>query len=55
LSIREQTDAGRPTVVSEPSGTIAQRYHEIARRAAAGLALAGRAYAGAFPKIIIED
>ena len=55
LSIREQTDAGRPTVVAEPSGTIAQRYRDIARRTTARLALAGKDYAGAFPKIVVED
>jgi ATP-binding protein involved in chromosome partitioning len=55
LSIREQTDAGRPTVVAEPQGTIAGRYREIARRATAQLAMAGKEYAGAFPKIVIED
>jgi ATP-binding protein involved in chromosome partitioning len=55
LSIREQTDAGRPTVAAEPQGTIAGRYREIARRATAQLALAGRAYAGSFPKIVVED
>lgn len=55
LKIREQTDAGNPTVAAEPRGTIATRYREIARRAAARLALAGKDYAGAFPKIVIED
>src|SRR5579863_1137959 len=55
LSIREQTDAGNPTVAAEPRGTIADRYREIARRAAAKLALAGKDYAGAFPKIVVED
>jgi len=55
LSIREQTDAGNPTVIAEPQGTIAARYREIARRATAQLALAGKDYAGAFPKIVVED
>ena len=55
LSIREQTDAGNPTVVAEPRGTIAARYREIGRRATAQLALVGREYAGAFPKIVVED
>ncbi|HEY3858952.1 MAG TPA: P-loop NTPase, partial [Gammaproteobacteria bacterium] len=55
LSIREQTDNGRPSVVAEPQGTIAARYREIARRATAQLALAGKGYAGSFPKIVIED
>jgi len=54
-SIREQTDSGRPTVVAEPQSVTAGRYREIARRAAAHLALAGKDYAGAFPKIVIED
>ena len=55
LRVREQTDAGRPTVVAEPESTVAARYRDIARRTAARLALAGRDYAGAFPKIVIED
>ena len=55
LKIREETDAGQPTVAADPRGTIALRYREIARRAAARLALAGREYSGAFPKIVIED
>ena len=55
LKIREETDAGRPTVAADPQGTIAARYREIARRAAAQLALAGKDYAGAFPKIVVED
>ena len=55
LRIREQTDGGKPTVVAEPQSTVAQRYHDIARCAAAQLALAGRDYAGAFPKIVVED
>jgi len=55
LRIREETDAGRPTVAAEPRGAAAGRYREIARRAAAQLALAGKDYAGAFPRIVIED
>jgi ATP-binding protein involved in chromosome partitioning len=55
LSIRAQTDEGNPTVAAEPQGTIAGRYREIARRATAQLALAGKDYAGAFPKIVVED
>ena len=55
LSIREQTDSGNPSVVADPQGKIAQRYRGIARRTAAQLALAGKDYAGAFPKIVIEE
>lgn len=53
--IREETDSGRPTVVAEPHGPVAQRYRDIARRTAAQLALVGKDYAGGFPKIIIEE
>ena len=38
LSIREQADGGRPTVIAEPQSEITQRYRDIARRAAARLA-----------------
>ena len=54
-SIREQTDGGNPSVVADSKGAIAQRYREIARRATAQLALAGKDYADVFPKIVIED
>jgi ATP-binding protein involved in chromosome partitioning len=55
LSIREQTDGGYPSVAADSKSPIAQRYRDIARRAAAQLAQAGRGYAGAFPKIVIEE
>ncbi|MDD3764912.1 MAG: iron-sulfur cluster carrier protein ApbC [Nevskiales bacterium] len=53
LSIRQQADSGRPTVVAEPESGIAQRYREIARRAAARLAYGVEA--PAFPSIEISD
>jgi ATP-binding protein involved in chromosome partitioning len=37
LSIREQADSGAPTVVADPSGTIAQTYTDTAQKAAAML------------------
>ena len=55
ITIREQTDSGNPSVAADPHGKIALRYREIARRTAAQLALAGKDYAGAFPKIVIEE
>jgi ATP-binding protein involved in chromosome partitioning len=39
LSIREQTDSGRPTVVAEPNGQAAGLYHDIAARVAAQVAI----------------
>jgi ATP-binding protein involved in chromosome partitioning len=38
-AIREQTDAGKPTVLAEPHGKISEMYTEIARKIAAKLAL----------------
>ncbi len=53
IRIREQTDSGRPTVVAEPEGRIAQAYHEIARRTTARLA--SGAAATAFPTLSVSD
>jgi ATP-binding protein involved in chromosome partitioning len=38
IRIREQTDAGRPTVIAEPEGEIARAYKAIARRVAVKIA-----------------
>ena len=38
IRIREQTDAGRPTVVAEPDGDIATTYKSIARKVAIAIA-----------------
>jgi ATP-binding protein involved in chromosome partitioning len=38
LSIREQTDRGRPSVISDPDGPVASAYRDIARRVGARLA-----------------
>ncbi|MGH8280029.1 MAG: iron-sulfur cluster carrier protein ApbC [Gammaproteobacteria bacterium] len=55
ITIRELADSGNPSVAADPNSKIALRYREIARRTAAQLALAGKDYAGAFPKIVIEE
>jgi len=54
LAIREQSDAGRPTVVAAPDSPSARAYRAIARRAAAHLAGAGALPQG-FPEIRIVD
>ncbi|MCM5678865.1 iron-sulfur cluster carrier protein ApbC [Schlegelella sp. S2-27] len=54
LSIREQTDAGRPTVVSEPDGEIARLYMEVARRVAVKIAERAKDYSAKFPTISIS-
>jgi ATP-binding protein involved in chromosome partitioning len=55
IRIRMETDGGRPTVVAEPDGAIAQVYRAIARRTAARLALRARNKSISFPSIVIED
>jgi ATP-binding protein involved in chromosome partitioning len=53
--IREQTDSGEPTVVSEPQSAAGMAYRTAAIRMAAAQAAQGRDYAGKFPKIVVED
>ena len=53
--IGEQTDAGKPTVVSDPDSMVADAYRQAARRMAAALAIRGKDYAAKFPKIVVED
>ena len=55
LSIREQTDAGRPTVIAEPDSEVSKIYLEAAT--AVKTALAGQSENGVrqFPEIKISD
>ena len=52
--IREQTDGGCPTVVSDPDSSAANAYRGVARRLAAAQALQGRDYSSKFPNIVVE-
>ncbi len=54
-SIRETTDSGKPSVVADPEGRIAQIYRDIARRVAAKLSLKAKDYSASFPKIVIQN
>ena len=54
-TIREEVDSGRPSVVADPEGRIAQIYKEIARRTAAKLSLKSKDYAAKFPQIVIQN
>jgi len=49
IRIREQTDSGRPTVVAEPDGPIADAYRRIARRVAVRIAEKSRDMSSKFP------
>jgi ATP-binding protein involved in chromosome partitioning len=54
-AIREEVDNGRPSVVANPDGRIAQIYREIARRTAAKLSQKARDHAAKFPQIVIQN
>ena len=54
IKIREQVDAGAPSVVAEPDGSEAQLYGEIARDMAAKLSQQVVADEG-FPNIVVKD
>jgi ATP-binding protein involved in chromosome partitioning len=54
IRIREETDAGHPTVVADPDGRIGGAYLEMARRTAARLSLVAATATG-FPTITVED
>jgi len=54
IRIREQTDAGRPTVVADPDGAVAQIYREIARRTAVFVAQKAEDFSNKFPSIVVQ-
>ena len=53
LTIREQADGGRPTVLAAPDSTEAGIYHDVARRLAGRLSLQAPGKQ-AFPKVVTE-
>ena len=55
IRIREQADSGTPTVAAMPDSELAARYREIARNAAARLALRARNKAFGMPKIVVQN
>ncbi|MEH6472485.1 MAG: iron-sulfur cluster carrier protein ApbC [Halopseudomonas sp.] len=55
LSIREQADAGQPTMVSHPDSDEAGHYRDIALKLAASLAVRAKNYANVFPEIVVQN
>ena len=55
ISIRENADAGRPSVVAEPESSVAAAYFDMARNTAARLARQKKDYASKFPNIKVES
>ena len=54
LGIREQADAGRPTVVSDADGEIASIYKTVARQVAVKIAQKAKDFSAKFPTISIS-
>jgi ATP-binding protein involved in chromosome partitioning len=54
LSIREQADNGRPSVVADPDGDIAATYKAVARRVAVKIALKAKDFSAKFPTISVS-
>lgn len=55
LSIREQADAGRPTVVADPDGAISGIYKAIARKIAIQVAEMSKDMTSKFPSIVVQN
>ena len=55
ISIREQTDSGKPTVVADPEGRLSKIYRDIARRVAGKLSKQKKDFSSKFPGIVIQN
>jgi ATP-binding protein involved in chromosome partitioning len=55
IKIREQADSGKPTVVADPDGRVAEIYREIARKVAIKIAEKQQDHSAAFPKIVVQN
>jgi ATP-binding protein involved in chromosome partitioning len=54
MSIREQADSGRPTVVADPEGKVADIYKAIARKVAIKIAESAKDMTSKFPSIVVS-
>ena len=55
INIRRQADSGKPTVVADPDGRVAEIYRQIARRVAVKIAEKQQDHSAAFPKIVVQN
>jgi ATP-binding protein involved in chromosome partitioning len=55
IRIRQQADSGKPTVVADPDGDLAERYREIARKVAVKIAEKARDMSLKFPSIVVQN
>ena len=54
MSIRLQADSGRPTVVADPDGDVAQIYKKVARDVAVKIAQQAKDFSSKFPTIAVS-
>jgi ATP-binding protein involved in chromosome partitioning len=54
IRIRQETDGGAPTVVTEPDSPLGLAFRDMALSTAARLAERPRDYKGAFPEVVVE-
>jgi ATP-binding protein involved in chromosome partitioning len=54
-AIRSQADSGKPSVVSDPDGPVADIYRRIARRCAVKIAESQRDMTSKFPSIVVQN
>jgi ATP-binding protein involved in chromosome partitioning len=54
-AIQQQADSGKPTVVSDPDGEVAEIYRRIARRCAVKIAESQRDMTSKFPNIVVQN
>ena len=55
MAIREQADAGKPTVVADPDGKVAAIYKAIARKVAIQISDKAKDMTSKFPSIVIKN
>jgi ATP-binding protein involved in chromosome partitioning len=55
IHIREQTDSGKPSVVADPDGRVAEIYRRIARRIAVKISEQAKDMSSKFPNIVIQN
>ncbi|MEN9472288.1 MAG: hypothetical protein RLZZ495_377, partial [Pseudomonadota bacterium] len=54
MQIRLQADSGKPTVVADPDGAVANLYKALARRVAVSIAARNKDFSSKFPTITIS-
>jgi ATP-binding protein involved in chromosome partitioning len=54
MQIRLQADNGKPTVVSDPDGEVAQIYKAVARQVAVKIAAKSKDFSSKFPTIKVS-